>query len=246
VVAIYSTFLQRAYDNIIHDVAIQSLPVTFCLDRAGLVGEDGETHMGLYDIAYLLAVPNFTVTAPRDGREMLALLRSAVEHQGGPWSIRYPRDASPDEPPHIREIERVPYGTWDVPRKGRDVAILAVGTMVRPSLAAADLLARDGLNVTVVNCRFLKPYDEVTLAAILAQHQRVLIVEEGTVVNGFGACMSAIIERHDDSVRVQTLGVPDRVIVSASRTRQLQQCGLTPEGIADRVRALLESEAIAG
>ena len=246
VVAIYSTFLQRAYDNIIHDVAIQSLPVVFCMDRAGLVGEDGETHMGLYDIAYLLAIPNFTVTAPRDGRELLGLLRSAVEHHGGPWSIRYPRDASPDEPPPMRDIERVPYGTWDVLRKGQDVAILAVGTMVLPSLGAAELLARDGLNITVVNCRYLKPYDEVTLAAVLAQHQRVLTVEEGTVVNGFGAYMSAIIERHDESIRVRTLGVPDRVIVAASRKRQLQSCGLTAEGIADRVRALLESEAIAG
>ena len=246
VVAIYSTFLQRAYDNIIHDVAIQSLPVTFCLDRAGLVGEDGETHMGLYDIAYLLAVPNFTITAPKDGRELLGLLRSAVEHDGGPWSIRYPRDASPDEPPPMREIERVPYGTWDVVRKGQDVAILAVGTMVNTSLAAAELLARDGLSITVVNCRYLKPYDEVTLAAVLSQHQRVLTVEEGTVVNGFGAYMSAVIERHDESIRVRTLGVPDRIMVAASRKRQLQLCGLNPEGIADRVRSLLESEAIAG
>jgi 1-deoxy-D-xylulose-5-phosphate synthase len=247
VVAIYSTFLQRAYDNIVHDVAIQSLRVTLCLDRAGLVGEDGETHMGLYDIPYLLAVPNFTVTAPRDGRELLALLRSAVEAEDdGPWSIRYPRDASPDEPPHIREIERIPYGTWDVVRKGKDVAILAVGTMVNRSLLAAELLDRDGVNVTVVNCRYLKPYDEVTLAAVLASHTRVLVVEEGTVVNGFGAFMSSVIERHAESVRVQTHGVPDRVIVAAPRTRQLQLCGLTPEGIADRVRAMLESEAIAG
>src|SRR5213596_1719123 len=129
VAAIYSTFLQRAYDSIVHDVAIQSLPVVLCLDRAGLVGEDGETHMGLYDIAYLLAIPNFTVTAPKDGREMLGLLRSAVLHESGPWSIRYPRDASPDEPPHIREIEAVPYGTWEVLRKGQDVAVLAAGTM---------------------------------------------------------------------------------------------------------------------
>jgi len=246
VVAIYSTFLQRAYDNIIHDVAIQGLPVTLCLDRAGLVGEDGETHMGLYDIAYLMAVPNFTVTAPKDGRELLALLRSAVDHAKGPWSIRYPRDASPDEPPHIREIESVPYATWEVLRKGRDVAILAVGTMVNPSLAAAEALASDGLNITVVNCRYLKPYDEVTLAAVLAGHQRVLVVEEGTSVNGFGAFMSAVIERHDESVRVLTHGVPDRVIVAAPRARQLQQCGLTPAGIADRVRAMLESEALAG
>jgi 1-deoxy-D-xylulose-5-phosphate synthase len=246
VVAIYSTFLQRAYDNIVHDVAIQSLPVTLCLDRAGLVGEDGETHMGLYDIAYLLAVPNFTVTAPKDGREMLGLLRSAVDHDRGPWSIRYPRDAAPDDVPHIRDIERVPYGTWDVVRRGQDVAILAVGTMVNPSLAAAETLAQEGMSVTVVNCRFMKPYDEVTLAAILANHQRVLIVEEGTVVNGFGAYMAAVIEKHDDSVRVQTHGVPDRIMYAAPRKRQLEQCGLTPDGIASRVRALLESEAMAG
>jgi 1-deoxy-D-xylulose-5-phosphate synthase len=246
IVAIYSTFLQRAYDNIVHDVAIQSLPVTFCLDRAGLVGEDGETHMGLYDIAYLLAVPNFTVTAPRDGREMLALLRSAVDHDRGPWSIRWPRDAAPDDVPHIREIERTPYGTWDVLRRGQDVAILAVGTMVNPSLAAADALAQDGLNVTVVNCRYMKPYDEVTLTAVLSSHKRVLIVEEGTVVNGFGAYMAAVIAKHDDSVRVQTHGVPDRIVYAAPRKRQLEQCGLTPDGIASRVRALLESEAMAG
>ena len=246
VVAIYSTFLQRAYDSIVHDVAIQSLPVTMCLDRAGLVGEDGETHMGLYDIAYLLAVPNVTVTAPRNGQEMLALLRSAVAHEGGAWSIRYPRDASPDDPPHIREIEPVPYGTWDVVRRGQDVAILAVGTMVNQSLAAAELLARDGINITVVNCRFLKPYDEVTLAAVLSDHKRVLVVEEGTVVNGFGAFMSSVIERHDETVRVHTHGVPDRIIYAASRARQLEACGLDANGIAHRVRALQESEALAG
>jgi 1-deoxy-D-xylulose-5-phosphate synthase len=246
VVAIYSTFLQRGYDSIIHDVAIQSLPVILCLDRAGFVGEDGETHMGLYDIAYLLAVPNVTVTAPKNGREMLGLLRSAVEHERGAWSIRYPRDASPDEPPHIKEIERVPYGTWEVERKGKDVAILAVGTMVLPSIAAAEQLERDDLHVTVVNCRFLKPYDEVTLAVILSQHQHVLIVEEGAVVNGFGAYMSAIIAAHDPSIKVQTLGVPDRIIPAAPRPKQLASVGLTPDGIAAKVRALLETEVLAG
>src|SRR5581483_5475793 len=158
VVAIYSTFLQRAYDNVIHDVAIQSLPVIFCMDRAGLVGEDGETHMGLYDIAYLLAVPGMTITAPKNGTEMLGLMRTAAAHTGGPFSIRYPRDASPDTPAAFSTIEPVPYGTWEVVRRGADVAILAVGTMVLKSLAAATTLAAEGLNVTVVNCRYLKPY----------------------------------------------------------------------------------------
>ncbi|HVX39858.1 MAG TPA: 1-deoxy-D-xylulose-5-phosphate synthase [Gemmatimonadaceae bacterium] len=245
VVAIYSTFLQRGYDNIIHDVAIQSLPVTFCMDRAGLVGEDGETHMGLYDIAYLLAVPGVTVTAPMNATEMLGLLRAAVRHDG-PFSIRYPRDAAPDKPASMKEIAPVPYGTWEVVRRGADVAILAVGTMVLPSLAAAESLAAHGLNVTVVNCRYLKPYDEITLAAVLADHKHVLVVEEGTVVNGFGAFMSAVIARYDSTVRVAAHGVPDRVIHAASRARQLAACGLDAAGIAEKVRALLETEAIAG
>jgi 1-deoxy-D-xylulose-5-phosphate synthase len=246
VVAIYSTFLQRGYDNIIHDVAIQSLPVLFCMDRAGLVGEDGETHMGLYDIAYMLAVPGMTVAAPRDGREMLGLLRAGLKHEDGPFCIRYPRAAVPDAAPDVASVEPVPYGTWDVVRRGAEVAILAVGTMVEASLRAAETLAAEGLDVTVVNCRFLKPYDEATLAAVLAEHTHVLTVEEGTIVNGFGAYMTAIIERHDPTVRVETLGVPDRIIYAAPRERQLAICGLTADGIAERVRALHESEAMAG
>jgi 1-deoxy-D-xylulose-5-phosphate synthase len=245
VVAIYSTFLQRAYDNIIHDVAIQSLPVVFCMDRAGLVGEDGETHMGLYDIAYMLAVPGMTVTAPKDATEMLALLRAALAHRSGPFSIRYPRDAAPDRPPVATTIAPVPYGTWDVLRRGSEFAIFAVGTMVLPSLAAAEALAADGINVTVVNCRFLKPYDEVTLAAVLADHKHVLVVEEGTIVNGFGAFMSSVIGRHDPHVRVAVHGVPDRIVHAAPRARQLAQFGLDAAGIAARVRALHESEAMA-
>ena len=245
VVAIYSTFLQRAYDNIIHDVAIQSLPVVFCMDRAGLVGEDGETHMGLYDIAYMLAVPGMTVTAPKDSTEMLALLRTALAHRSGPFSIRYPRDAAPDRPPTATAIAPVPYGTWEVPRRGSEFAIFAVGTMVRESIAAAESLAVDGINVTVVNCRFLKPYDEVTLAAVLSDHKHVLVVEEGTVVNGFGAFMSSVVGRHDSTVRVAVHGVPDRIIHAAPRARQLAQCGLDAAGIAARVRALHESEAMA-
>jgi 1-deoxy-D-xylulose-5-phosphate synthase len=246
VCAIYSTFLQRGYDNIIHDCAIQSLPVVFAMDRAGLVGEDGETHAGLYDIAYMLAVPNMTVTAPKDGVEMLALLRSGIEHNDGPFSLRYPRDVVPALVPDISEIAPVPHATWEVLRQGHDVAILAVGTMVNLSLAAAEMLAAEGLEVTVVNCRYLKPYDQVTLAAILAHHRQILVVEEGTVVNGFGAFMSTVIERQEPSVRVHTHGVPDRIVYAASRAKQLSSLGLDANGIAERVRALHESEALTG
>lgn len=246
VCAIYSTFLQRAYDSVIHDVALQRLPVIFCLDRAGLVGEDGPTHMGLYDIAYLLAVPGMVVTAPRDGTELLALVRTALEYRGGPMSIRYPRDAAPDTVPPVNQIAAVPFGTWDVLRQGSDYAILAVGTMVLPSLAAAEQLAADGIDATVVNCRFLKPYDEVTLTAIVAHHKHILVVEEGTIVNGFGAYMSAAIAQLDPAARVGVHGVPDRFIEQASRARQLQLTGLDAAGIARRVRALHESEAVTG
>jgi 1-deoxy-D-xylulose-5-phosphate synthase len=246
VVAIYSTFLQRGYDNIIHDCAIQSLPVVFAMDRAGVVGEDGETHAGLYDIAYMLAVPNMTVTAPRDGREMLALLRAGIEHDGGPFCLRYPRDAVPSSVPDIKDIAATTHGTWEVLRQGNEVAILAVGTMVNTSLEAAETLGREGLDVTVVNCRYLKPYDEVTLAAILAEHRQILVVEEGTVINGFGAYMTTVIQRHDPGIRVHAHGVPDRIIYAASRAKQLAALGLDAAGIAERVRALHESEALTG
>ncbi|HEX3157892.1 MAG TPA: 1-deoxy-D-xylulose-5-phosphate synthase [Gemmatimonadaceae bacterium] len=246
VVAIYSTFLQRAYDNVIHDVCIQHLPVTFAMDRAGLVGEDGPTHMGLYDIAYMLAVPGMTVTAPKDGTELLALLRTGVE-SGAPFCVRYPRDATPDAVvPPMGEIAPVPHGSWEVLRKGSDVAILAVGTLVGQALAAADTLAAEGLNVSVVNCRYLKPHDELTLAALLHDHRQLVVVEEGTVVNGFGAYMTAVVARLDAGVRVLAYGVPDVYIEQAPRPRQLHLVGLDAEGIADKVRALHGSEAMAG
>ncbi|HET7550686.1 MAG TPA: 1-deoxy-D-xylulose-5-phosphate synthase [Gemmatimonadaceae bacterium] len=244
VCAIYSTFLQRAYDNVIHDVALQHLPVTFCMDRAGLVGEDGPTHMGLYDIAYMLAVPGMVVTAPKDATEMLALLRTAAAREKGPTSIRYPRDAAPDVPPALSEIRAVPEGTWEVLRQGGDFVILAVGTMVLPSLAAAEELAAEGIDVSVVNCRYLKPYDEVTLTAVVAHHRHVLVVEEGTVVNGFGAYMAQVIGQLDPSVRVAVHGVPDRFIEQAPRKRQLELLGLDASGIARRVRSLHGSEAL--
>jgi 1-deoxy-D-xylulose-5-phosphate synthase len=246
VCAIYSTFLQRAYDNVIHDAAIQHLPVVFAMDRAGLVGDDGPTHMGIYDIAYMLAVPGMTVTAPKDGTEMLGLLRAGIIQEHGPFCLRYPRDSTPDVVPPASEIPAVPYGTWEVLRQGSEVAILAVGTMVLPALDAATSLASEGLDVTVVNCRFMKPYDQITLAAILANHRQLLVVEEGTVVNGFGAYMAGICNRLDASVRVSTHGIPDRYIEHAPRPRQLASLGLDSAGIARQVRALHESEALAG
>ena len=243
VVAIYSTFLQRAYDNVIHDIAVQHLPVTFCMDRAGLVGEDGQTHMGLYDIAYMLAVPGMTVTAPKDGDELVGLLRTALAHDG-PFCTRYPRDKAPAEPRPAAEIPAVPYGTWEQLRRGGEVAILAVGTMVLPAVQAAELLAADGIECGVVNCRFLKPLDTAMLES-LAQRYRVLVtVEEGTIVNGFGAFLAETLQTTHPEVRVVALGVPDRLIEQAPRAEQLESFGLTAAGIARRITALQHEESL--
>jgi 1-deoxy-D-xylulose-5-phosphate synthase len=238
VVAIYSTFLQRAYDSIIHDVAIQQLPVIFCLDRAGMVGEDGQTHMGLYDIAYLLAVPNMTVTAPKDGAELIGLLRCALEHTDGPFSIRYPRDKAPGAAPPAAEVAPIRYGTWELLRKGRECALLAVGPMCQAALAAAEQLTAEGLDVTVVNCRFLKPVDRELLDALLRDHRLLVPVEDGTVTNGFGAYLAGFVQTVAPETRVVPLGAPDTTYEHAPRAQQLAQVGLSGAGIATRVRAL--------
>jgi 1-deoxy-D-xylulose-5-phosphate synthase len=243
VCAIYSTFLQRAYDNIIHDVAIQKLPVIFCMDRAGLVGEDGQTHMGLYDIAYMLAVPGMTVTAPKDADELAGLLRTALAHDG-PFSTRYPRDKAPAEPSPVAGVPAVPYGTWEMLREGSEIALLAVGTMVLPAVAAAEQLARDGIDCSVVNCRFLKPLDEAMLASLTRTHRVLVTIEEGTIVNGFGAHLAERMQTTTPDVRVMALGVPDKLMEQAPRAEQLASFGLTADGIARRVAALAHEESL--
>ena len=242
-VAIYSTFLQRAYDNIIHDIAVQHLPVTFCMDRAGLVGEDGQTHMGLYDIAYMLAVPDMTVTAPKDADELIGLLKCSLAHDG-PFCTRYPRDKVPAEPRPVAEVPPVPYGTWEMLRSGRDIALLAVGTMVQPAYDAAAELGRDGIDCSVVNCRFIKPLDAAMLEAIAGEHRTIVTVEEGTVVNGFGAYLAETMQALRPEVRVVALGVPDRLVEQAPRPDQLARFGLTADGIARRISALVREESL--
>jgi 1-deoxy-D-xylulose-5-phosphate synthase len=242
VCAIYSTFLQRAYDSIIHDIAVQHLPVVFAMDRAGLVGEDGQTHMGLYDIPYMLAVPGMTVTAPKDGNELIGLLRTALDHDG-PFCTRYPRDKTPDAPRPVAEVPPVPFGSWEVLRHGKDVTILAVGTMVLPAVEAADRLRIEGIDAGVVNCRFLKPYDVLVLEQVVHECKSVVTVEEGAVVNGFGAMLARELQSTHPEVRVHCLGVPDRLIEQAPRAQQLDVFGLTGPGIAARIAALNHEES---
>ena len=240
IVCIYSTFLQRAFDSIVHDVGIQHLPVVFCMDRAGIAGPDGPTHHGMLDIGYMLLVPGMTVTAPKDGSEMLALVRLGVSHDG-PYAVRWPRDAVPYEVPPLAEIPPVEYGTWEVMRKGGDIAILATGTMVLPAVDAAQRLAARGVEATVVNCRFIKPYDRAVLESIVAQHDKVLTLEEGAVLNGFGAYMAREIGElaGDQVVRVECMGVPDRFIEHGGRGVLLAELGLDVDGIETKVRAMV-------
>jgi 1-deoxy-D-xylulose-5-phosphate synthase len=241
VVAIYSTFLQRAFDNIVHDVALQGLPVVFGMDRAGIAGEDGPTHHGTLDIVYMLGVPGMTVTAPRDGSELLALVRLATERNDGPWSVRWPRDAVPSDVPALAEIPPVEPYTWEILRNGADVAILAVGTMVLPALEAAETLAKDGVRCTVVNCRFLKPYDTEVFREMARSHPYLLTVEEGQLTNGFGAYMARELDalELESRPRLATMGVPDRFVEHGARRELLAELGLDAEGITARVRHLV-------
>ncbi|MEX2471408.1 MAG: 1-deoxy-D-xylulose-5-phosphate synthase [Gemmatimonadota bacterium] len=234
IVAIYSTFLQRAFDNIVHDVALQGLPVVFGMDRAGIAGEDGPTHHGTLDIAYMLSIPGMTVTAPKDGAEMLALLRLGTEQDEGPWSVRWPRDAVPTEVPHLSKIDRVEPFTWEILRNGGDMVFLATGTMVETSLEAADVLAEQGTRASVVNCRFLKPYDRQVFEEMVRSHPVVVTVEEGQITNGFGAFMSREIDALDLETRpkVVTLGIPDRFIEHGGRGELLAEIGLDAAGVA--------------
>jgi 1-deoxy-D-xylulose-5-phosphate synthase len=242
VVAIYSTFLQRGYDGIVHDVALQKLPVVFGMDRAGVAGADGPTHHGTFDINYMLSIPGMTVTAPKDGSEMLALLRAGVDHSEGPFSIRWPRASVPEEVPHLSEIPEVEYGTWEILRQGKGVAILSVGTMVLEAMKAAEALAAEGIDPTVVNCRFMKPYDLDVLRTVLKTHAGILTVEEGAVVNGFGAFLAGELRGipEGEGVRMRILGIPDQFVAHGTRAELLREIDLDACGIADHVRRMVE------
>ena len=241
VVCIYSTFLQRAFDGIVHDVALQDLPVVFCMDRAGLAGPDGPTHHGSFDIPYMLLVPGMTVTAPKDGAEMMALVRLGIQHEDGPFSVRWPRDAVPESVPHVSEIPDVEYGTWEVLRRGSDIAFLATGTMVGAASEAAMALASDGIQAEVVNCRFLKPFDRDILTDVAERHQRIITIEEGAVVNGFGAYMTRELSARSSerATEVRCLGIPDRFVEHGGREALLRDLGLDAEGIATEARRMI-------
>ncbi len=242
VAAIYSTFLQRAYDPLIHDVALQRAPLVLAVDRAGIVGEDGPTHHGAFDIAYLRSVPEIVVAAPKDEQELRNLLFTALSRFSEPWAIRYPRGAAVGV--QIGDFEEIPLGSWEVLRRGDgEIAILATGSMVYPALEAAELVQkRLGVEPTVVNCRFIKPLDEDTLSDVLQSHRCILTVEEGTVVGGFGEGVLLFAAAHNLTPKIAVHGIPDRFIEHGTRKELLAILGLDAAGIADKAEVLISAK----
>ena len=236
VVAVYSTFLQRAVDQIIHDVALQHLPVVFAVDRGGVVGEDGPTHHGVFDLTFLRMVPGMMVMAPRDEDQLRHMLATALACEDGPSALRYPRGAglgvAMDGPP-----QPLPIGSSETLRLGGDACLLAVGTLVHPALAAAELLARRGIEVEVVDMRFIKPLDEALLAAVWRRHREVFTLEENTVVGGFGAGVLEWGAAHDEAAppRVTCIGIPDTFQEHATRAELLAGMGLDASGLVERI-----------
>jgi 1-deoxy-D-xylulose-5-phosphate synthase len=237
VVAIYSTFLQRAYDQIVHDVCVQNLDVTFVLDRAGIVGADGATHQGLYDFAYLRTLPNTIVMAPKDENELRSMLLTAIEHPG-PAALRFPRGAAPGAP-IVGDIKPLKIGEAELLRDGADVGIVAIGSMVQPALVAAERLRAQGIDAAVLNARFVKPLDERWLAD-LAQRCRVLvIVEEHSAAGGFGEAVLAFWASQGVTRPMRALGIDDVVVEHGDPEQLLADLGLDAAGIEHAARELL-------
>ncbi|MFN6479320.1 1-deoxy-D-xylulose-5-phosphate synthase [Nostoc sp. DedQUE07] len=235
VAAIYSTFLQRAYDQIIHDVCIQNLPVFFCLDRAGIVGSDGPTHQGMYDIAYLRCIPNMVIMAPKDEAELQSMVVTGVNHTSGPIAMRYPRGNGYGVPLMEEGWEPLEIGKGEILRTGDDVLIVAYGTMVYPGMQAAEILSEHGIEATVINARFVKPLDTELILPLAKKIGRVVTLEEGCVMGGFGSAIAEALLDADILVPVKRFGVPDVLVDHAEPNESKTELGLTSHQIAERV-----------
>jgi 1-deoxy-D-xylulose-5-phosphate synthase len=251
VCAIYSTFLQRAYDQIVHDVCLQKLNVVFAMDRAGLVGDDGPTHHGAFDIAYQRCLPNIVLMAPRDEAMLVRMLRTALLYDDGPIALRYPRGEALGVPlPAAGAIAPIEIGRGEILREGDGkVALVGYGTGVAKSLEAADLLADRGLEVTVADARYAKPIDAALMAQLAAEHELLVTVEEGVLAGGFG---SAVWETLNDGglalPRIMRVGLPDRYVTHGKPALLHAEVGYTGRAIAQRIEAAIgaSSGALAG
>ncbi|MGD0765935.1 MAG: 1-deoxy-D-xylulose-5-phosphate synthase [Dehalococcoidia bacterium] len=235
IVAIYSTFLQRAYDQIIHDACLQNLPVVFAIDRAGIVGEDGRTHQGAFDLSYLRCIPNLTVASPKDEDELRHLLFTATR-LGRPMAIRYPRGEGVGAPPS-RELHELPIGAAELLRRGDGLTIVAIGPVVWSALAAAETLSDLGIECAVVNARFVKPLDRELILELASRTQRLVTVEENVLAGGFGSAVLELLDEADLQVRVERLGLPDRFIEHGPQKLFRSMLDLDTEGIVRRIRA---------
>jgi 1-deoxy-D-xylulose-5-phosphate synthase len=244
VVAIYSTFLQRAYDQIIHDVCIDRLPVIFAIDRGGLVGEDGPTHHGQFDLSYLRSLPNLVVMAPKDENELCRMLVTALSHDG-PIAMRYPRGSAigvPLDP----DPQPIPIGQAEIVAHGDDILILAVGRMVNQALKASIRLLEDDLHATVVNCRFVKPLDTGLLPELCTNFDHILTVEENVLQGGFGsAILELLVDNDIQPGRIKRLGLPDRFVEHGAQSLLLAKYQLDSRGIAQVAREMLDRPSAA-
>ncbi len=244
VAAIYSTFLQRAFDQVVHDVCIQKLPVIFAMDRAGLVGDDGRTHHGVFDFAYLRALPNMVLMAPKDEDELRHMLKTAIDYESGPIALRFPRGSGIGAS-MLAEPYALPIGRGEVLRDGSDLTIIAIGATVLASIRASEILAEAGIEVTLINARFVKPLDESLILDAARRTGAMLTVEEAMLAGGFGSAVMELLTREDVRVRVDCLGLPDRFFDHASQQSLRTQAGIDAECIARRAMVVLQQRASA-
>jgi 1-deoxy-D-xylulose-5-phosphate synthase len=242
VATIYSTFLQRAFDQIIHDVCIQNLPVFFCLDRAGIVGSDGPTHQGMYDIAYLRLIPNMVLMAPKDEAELQRMIVTGIEHTSGPIAMRYPRGNGYGVPLMEEGWEPLEIGKGEIIRSGDDLLILAYGSMVYPAMQTAEALSEHGIQATVVNARFAKPLDTELILPLAQKLGRVVTIEEGCLAGGFGTAVMEALNEANITVPLKRIGVPDILVEHATPDESKASLGLTPPQIADQILKLFSKQ----
>ncbi|MBD2307537.1 1-deoxy-D-xylulose-5-phosphate synthase [Chroococcidiopsis sp. FACHB-1243] len=244
VVAIYSTFLQRAYDQIVHDVCIQNLPVFFCMDRAGIVGSDGPTHQGMYDIAYLRCLPNMVLMAPKDEAELQQMVVTGVNYTDGPIAMRYPRGNGYGVPLMEEGWESLPIGKGEILRHGDDLLLIGFGAMVHPAMQVAEILREHGIEATVINARFAKPLDTELILPLAKQIGRVVTLEEGCLMGGFGSAVAEALLDANVVVPVKRIGIPDTLVDHAEPNESKADLGLTSPQIAETVRQAFFSQQL--
>lgn len=240
IVAIYSTFMQRAFDQMVHDIALQKLPVIFVMDRAGLVGEDGPTHHGTFDLGYAGMIPNMIIAAPRTGNELRDLMFTAYEQDENPFVIRYPKDSCVEFDEN-RKPNLLPIGEWEELIKGKDIAVISVGVMTNTAEEALKILKKENITPSLIHARFIKPIDEKMLNRISKTHSTIITIEENNLRGGFGNYINSFVGENDLGIQVKSLGIPDQFIEHGPRNLLLKNIDLDPEGIAAQIRKTIKT-----